>query len=1333
MLRSKSGTSISSAKNQKNAQSRKPGRAVAPIIEMLERRMLLSISTASLVSDYFIKGATFTFAVNQSETLSSTTQTVVGPATAPGGQSATELDTANTIAGYLTQTYNASTSTGLVDYADVLVYPNGDSQTRTYSPTKVNLPATLTAGLTVTETTAVNAVFHTSTGITTSQYSVTDAYTLVSATPQRVTVPAGTFSAYQINDVLTDPGDITITYENWYAPQVGIVETIASSEGVTSTTVLSSYSVPQDTIKFVAQPTAAPVNQTLSPVSVEFIDPNSGKVDTNATSAVTLTLKGGSGTLSGTATVDAVGGVATFSNLSINVAGNYTLDASTSGSSATAASNPFTIGAAALTWTGGGDGTSWSDPKNWSQDQAPISGDSLVFPGGSPRSPNNDISGLTIDSIDIQGSGYDLTGAAISLSGGLTSEAGNNTYDIATTLVGSPTIDDQTGDLTIKSTLSGGALTVSGNGTFNFTQNDTYTGGTTLSAGVTIDDNDIADEFGNGSITIGAGSAAVNIDDTGTSPAAITNNIAFQNGSTLAVDPEVILSGSVTVAGSDTVDTTDASATMMLDGGAIQGAGTLTFEGAGVAVLDDAVPATVLINVISGKLQLAANLQGTSGDQIVVSGGTVVLLGTTKGSGGITVTSGILATDPSNGGGVAGYSGTITLDPKGTIKDYDTKDSNGLGTGTLDLKGGLLQNSTGGNAEIDNNVTLEGSVTLSDPSGSYLYLAGMTNVTATSVVTVNGSDFLLQGVTSGSTQVSFAGAGNVVILNGVGAPVEFGNDGFNEISGVVAAGSGANGTNILVDSAGTTLELISDAVKAVDGIKPGTLSGSGGIEVEAGTLVTAENAAATGVAGYSGTITLDPNGTIKDYDTKDGIGLGTGTLDLKGGLLQNSTGGNAEIDNDVTLEGSVTLSSPSGSYLYLAGVTNVTSLSRATLGSGGDLILHSVSGSTQVLFDGTGNVVILNGIGSPVAFTNSGFDEISGAVAASSNASFILVNDAATTLELISDAVKAVDGIKPSPLTGSGGIEVEAGTLVTAENAAATGVAGYSGTITLDPNGTIKDYDTKDGDGFGTGNLILGGGVLQNSTGTTSIIGNPVVVQGNSTISSPASRLKLSNSLAIQSGQTLTVVGSLALTGSLFGTGSIDFTGDQLAIAGSNPNFSGNVMWTSGIIEVANNNALGTGTISTSGNDELESVSTIGDPVMDNPLTVKSGTLILDGQFTFPQGITVDAGATLEILGAGSSAVVTGPLSGGGNVVMFNGGTFSTPGGTSGFTGNIQTQSGKITPTVTVTDAGGVFNGSPFPATPVITSGSKPRWDQPHADLFCRQHRRRNRIGQRTS
>jgi adhesin/invasin len=96
---------------------------------------------------------------------------------------------------------------------------------------------------------------------------------------------------------------------------------------------------------FGQQPTQTQAGAAITPpVTVRAVD-NAGATVTSFTGNVTIAIgtNPGGGTLSGTATVAAVGGVATFSNLSINRNANgYTLTAGASGL-AGATSSPFTI------------------------------------------------------------------------------------------------------------------------------------------------------------------------------------------------------------------------------------------------------------------------------------------------------------------------------------------------------------------------------------------------------------------------------------------------------------------------------------------------------------------------------------------------------------------------------------------------------------------------------------------------------------------------------------------------------------------------------------------------------------------------------------------------------------------------------------------------------------------------------------------------------------------------------------------------------------------------------------------------------------------------------
>ncbi len=101
---------------------------------------------------------------------------------------------------------------------------------------------------------------------------------------------------------------------------------------------------------FNAQPGDAQAGATLPPPPVVYALDSFGNLAASFSGAVTMTIASGPGgaALNGTTTVNAVGGVITYTNLSIDVAGMYTVQATASGLTA-ATSNSFNItpGAAA--------------------------------------------------------------------------------------------------------------------------------------------------------------------------------------------------------------------------------------------------------------------------------------------------------------------------------------------------------------------------------------------------------------------------------------------------------------------------------------------------------------------------------------------------------------------------------------------------------------------------------------------------------------------------------------------------------------------------------------------------------------------------------------------------------------------------------------------------------------------------------------------------------------------------------------------------------------------------------------------------------------------------
>jgi len=187
------------------------------------------------------------------------------------------------------------------------------------------------------------------------------------------------------------------------------------------------------------------------------------------------------------------------------------------------------------TWTGAGADNNWTTAANWGG-TAPVAGDDLVFPGGTPRlSPNNDFAANTLfNSIAFTGGsgGYTLGGNAIQLAGGVsaTNTAGNATVQFAITLTAS-----QTFSCTIPGVVD--RLSVSGPvslGAFTLTLN---------SAGPSIIDMNGVVSGSGGMDSVGAGIVFIVAANTYTGPTNISAGSFVLAGSSLSPSSIVTVSG----------------------------------------------------------------------------------------------------------------------------------------------------------------------------------------------------------------------------------------------------------------------------------------------------------------------------------------------------------------------------------------------------------------------------------------------------------------------------------------------------------------------------------------------------------------------------------------------------------------------------------------------------------------------------------------------------------------------------------------------------------------------------------------------------------------------
>ncbi|CAN5389029.1 hypothetical protein BH09GEM1_BH09GEM1_38870 [soil metagenome] len=126
------------------------------------------------------------------------------------------------------------------------------------------------------------------------------------------------------------------------AKRVGVATITATSEGVSGTGTLTVSPRPATQLVIATQPGGAVTGSVLAPQPIVQVRDTVGGVVTGSSAAVTVSLVGTGGALSGTTTVNAVNGIATFTNLVVTGVGGYTLTF-TSAALTAATSNSITI------------------------------------------------------------------------------------------------------------------------------------------------------------------------------------------------------------------------------------------------------------------------------------------------------------------------------------------------------------------------------------------------------------------------------------------------------------------------------------------------------------------------------------------------------------------------------------------------------------------------------------------------------------------------------------------------------------------------------------------------------------------------------------------------------------------------------------------------------------------------------------------------------------------------------------------------------------------------------------------------------------------------------
>jgi fibronectin-binding autotransporter adhesin len=778
-------------------------------------------------------------------------------------------------------------------------------------------------------------------------------------------------------------------------------------------------------------------------------------------------------------------------------------------------------------------------------------------------------------------------------------------------------IQNSSADFTIGASITNGSsssptqLVKSGVGRLILTNNNGYTGGTTINEGT---------------IQVGAGGTAGGL---GGSAGAVVNNglLVFNRSNQIDVTNSITGPGAVHQIGSGQLTLGGAASTY--SGGTVVSAGTLSYSstidafGAGALSFDNATflwkaadagntdisskgvsfgSSGLTLNPNGNAVALANPIgSGSTGGLTITGNGSVALGGANTFSGNTTVSSGTLlatnATGSATGTGDVSVMSSATLGGTGRI----------AGAATIDLGGSLSPGTTGiGTLTV-------GSLGLSSGSTLPWNFGPATNdlvvVSNTDGLTINGGSLTIFGATSAdpfstngtynlfqySGAVQGSGIASLSVANpAAGKSYSFGQSaGYVTMTidwaGLVAEWNVTGGGSWGTASNWTPSEPDAATATAYFGPK---ITANSTVTLNAPKTVGAmvfNNANSYTIAGAS-TLTIGDGSSARAIQVSNGTHtISTGLVLASNTTFEVATSQSMAVSGQISGTGSLTKTS--GGTLVLSGTNSYTG---DTAINGG--VLQFASGSIPSF-----NLSLSGGT---LRYATGNTEDIS--------AKFLTLGADGGTLDTNGNDVTLANGFG----SGAGGLtKAGAGTLTL------SGFNTYQGATTIHQGTLSVAADGALGDAFTNARIVLGGGRLRATAGFTTT--RAVAASAASTIE------------VVGEADTLQIDGVISGAGSLTkaGPGTLQLNGDNSSLLDP---FSGGITLAAGTVTLggvqANGfKAIGTGPITFQNNAVLNlnrynvTTNANSDGTLVNTIVVpegQSGTINLGGRVTMPGAVT---------------------------------------------------------------------------------------------------------------